>query len=455
MSSPRWTCRCTALSRHPDQFTRSTARPRTRSASARVSAPSTSTSSTTPTRRSAVPDGKIDPSGTHIINLPSPLTSRDNLRQAEADLDHVREVGRDAGPRWRRRRYRRDAHQPRRPVARCDGRHREHRVHRGPAHGGALGAGWRDHASCSRIAGVRPEHHRRRGRAGPGLQLVPVQPVLPRLPGGHRFGRPDQPHQGRTEPRIRCVVFKVVGDGVVPNSATDRLIIGRWPDEVQLRHATRSRPAAGAYVTFTQGSHGTLFDPTASLAATHRNAERGRPVHGDVGGPGGPFLTITDTTRHRAVTRRSAPQRATRAPGREVWVPFSPWPPRPFLIRYNRRLPPVGFAPAHGTVQVPLEEAAGRRHRLRSGRARGNGAYEPERSANRAVSRNLTQRRRPSRGQPVGTSATDPAESVRPGSSRGCAPSSIAAIPGSPTTSRTCCPAARSTTTCSMNSRRA
>jgi pimeloyl-ACP methyl ester carboxylesterase len=32
------------------------------------------------------PDGVIDPSGSHFINLPSPLTSRDNLREGAADL---------------------------------------------------------------------------------------------------------------------------------------------------------------------------------------------------------------------------------------------------------------------------------------------------------------------------------------------------------------------------------
>lgn len=32
------------------------------------------------------PDGLVDPSGAHMINLPSLLTSRDNLRQAQADL---------------------------------------------------------------------------------------------------------------------------------------------------------------------------------------------------------------------------------------------------------------------------------------------------------------------------------------------------------------------------------
>ena len=34
----------------------------------------------------AVPDGAIDATGTHFINLGSPLTTRDNLRQAEAGL---------------------------------------------------------------------------------------------------------------------------------------------------------------------------------------------------------------------------------------------------------------------------------------------------------------------------------------------------------------------------------
>lgn len=35
------------------------------------------------------PDGRVDPSGAHMINLPSLLTSRDNLRQAAADLSVV------------------------------------------------------------------------------------------------------------------------------------------------------------------------------------------------------------------------------------------------------------------------------------------------------------------------------------------------------------------------------
>ena len=96
---------------------------------------------------SAVPDGLIDPSGTHFINLPSPLTSRDNLRQAEADLitfaKSAATLDLDGGGAD----IDRGAHQLRRPVARFDGRHRQHRLHRQLTHVGALGAGRRDHAS--------------------------------------------------------------------------------------------------------------------------------------------------------------------------------------------------------------------------------------------------------------------------------------------------------------------
>ncbi len=35
------------------------------------------------------PDGSVDGSGSHFLNIPSPLTSRDNLRQAASDLFHL------------------------------------------------------------------------------------------------------------------------------------------------------------------------------------------------------------------------------------------------------------------------------------------------------------------------------------------------------------------------------
>ena len=97
-AASRWwpsTCRCTASRRRSTRPTRprcSTPRapiPSTPASAcrraARSSAPSTWTSRTTSAAPPA-PDGIIDPSGIHFINLTSLLTSRDNLREGVADL---------------------------------------------------------------------------------------------------------------------------------------------------------------------------------------------------------------------------------------------------------------------------------------------------------------------------------------------------------------------------------
>ena len=49
-------------------------------------------------------------------------------------------------------------------------------------------------------------------------------------------------------------------------------------------------------MTFTQGSHGTLFDPTASAAATHEMQKESILFTVTSVAPGGPFLTISDTS---------------------------------------------------------------------------------------------------------------------------------------------------------------
>ena len=91
------------------------------------------------------------------------------------------------------------------------------------------------------------------------------------------------------------MLFKVVGDGVVPNSATDRLIVAGG----LTKYSSGTHPVApgtGAYVTFTNGSHGTLFDPTASPAATVEMQREAILFTATSVAPGGPFLTITDTS---------------------------------------------------------------------------------------------------------------------------------------------------------------
>ena len=155
------------------------------------------------TTGAAVSDGIIDSSGAHFINLPSPLTGRDNLRQGEADLITLAKSigtldidggGADIDPT-------RVSFVGLSLGAISGATHAA--VFRRHSHGDAFGAGRLDHAAARGVADLRTKHHRGRRRVGPGEQLVPVQPVLPRLPGGHRCGRPDQPHQGRAERATR------------------------------------------------------------------------------------------------------------------------------------------------------------------------------------------------------------------------------------------------------------
>jgi hypothetical protein len=60
------------------------------------------------------------------------------------------------------------------------------------------------------------------------------------------------------------LLHKVVGDAVIPNSATDRLIaVGGL-----VKATGPGQTPAGSYVTFTAGSHSSLLDPSASAQVT-------------------------------------------------------------------------------------------------------------------------------------------------------------------------------------------
>jgi hypothetical protein len=91
------------------------------------------------------------------------------------------------------------------------------------------------------------------------------------------------------------VLFKVLNDAVVPNTATDRLIVaGGLTSYSSGTHAVA--PGTGAAVTFAQGSHGTLFSPAASAAATAEMQGESILFTASSVAPGGPFLTITNTS---------------------------------------------------------------------------------------------------------------------------------------------------------------
>jgi dienelactone hydrolase len=248
------------------------------------------------------PDGKIDPSGTHSISalLSSPLTGRDGLRQGEVDIGVLAkslanlDVTGDAQPDI-------DAS-------------RVHYV--GLSLGGIVGVAQAKYAPAIRTVTV--------GAPG-GVQsrLLLDSPTfgatirksitanfaassLNAPADGTIFnnffrevqtlvdpGDPINHVSGTVKP---LHLIEVYGDQVVPNSATDALIIGG--DMTQLTTVGPNAVAAGApvWVGFTAGDHSSLFSPAASLAATVEMQTEAVKFAASAVQPGGPFVVLTDAT---------------------------------------------------------------------------------------------------------------------------------------------------------------
>jgi hypothetical protein len=92
-------------------------------------------------------------------------------------------------------------------------------------------------------------------------------------------------------------VLEVQGDTVVPNNATERLIAAGGLEKPRLISPNPNPVGAGsgAYTLFSQGSHGTLFDPTASLAATVEMQTEVVKFAVSAVDPDGPYVFLTDT----------------------------------------------------------------------------------------------------------------------------------------------------------------
>jgi pimeloyl-ACP methyl ester carboxylesterase/uncharacterized protein YdbL (DUF1318 family) len=223
------------------------------------------------TSGAAGPDGVIDPSGTHFINLTSVLTSRDNLRQAATDLltltRAVPTLDFDADG-----------------TADINAA-RIHFV--GHSLGGIVGTVYAGLPSALRTAsGAMP---------GGGIaQLLRESPSFgPRITAGlvaqgltpgttlfDQFFRDAQTAVDSGDPLnyVTAAValrpyhlIQIVGGGavlpdqVVPNSATQRLITAAAIPKV----ATAGPNAVSrGYVNFIVGDHGSILSPAASLAAT-------------------------------------------------------------------------------------------------------------------------------------------------------------------------------------------
>jgi hypothetical protein len=250
------------------------------------------------TTNAAGPDGKIDPSGVHFIptSLQNTLAWRDIfLRQGEADIGVLAkslsrlDVTGDG--------------QPDIDPARV------HYV--GLSLGGIVGVAQAKYASAIRTATV----------AAPGGVLSRIAqdsptfgPIYRAALGGRLINNSFSWNKYWTELQTigesgdpinhicECAnlkpihLIKVIGDTVIPNDSTDRLITAGGLKKVSALGPTAVGPGDGAYVAFTKGSHGSLFDPTASLAATVEMQRQSVLFAVSAVQPGGPFVVITDPT---------------------------------------------------------------------------------------------------------------------------------------------------------------
>ena len=213
----------------------------------------------------AGPDGVIDSSGASFINLTSLLTARDNLRQASADLITLtRSVG--------------NLDVTGDGVADID----PTRIHFvGQSLGSIVAVSWLSVSPAVNTATLSVpgglvtqlllDSPSFAPRINAGLQ---AQGLLPGTTLYAQFFRDAQNVIDAGDPvnyiadaaaSKPILLHQVLGDIVVPNSATQRLIDLGGLTKVG---TPGMNPVSRAYVNFTAGVHASLLDPTSSLAAT-------------------------------------------------------------------------------------------------------------------------------------------------------------------------------------------
>lgn len=213
-------------------------------------------------------DGVIDASGTHIINLTSVLTSRDNLRQAAIDIVQLSRSlpGLDLNG---------DA------VADID----PTRIHyAGISLGGIVGTvanalpGPVQSAYLNVPGGGIANLLRESFALSPTVNAgLAANGLVPGLTLYENFFRNAQTAVDSGDPlnyiattfaARPIIVTQVANDVVVPNTATQRLINAAPFVKASTPGLNGVAPNTGRWVHFLSGSHGSLLDPTASLPVT-------------------------------------------------------------------------------------------------------------------------------------------------------------------------------------------
>ncbi len=213
-------------------------------------------------------DGVIDASGTHIINLTSLLTSRDNLRQAALDIVQL------AGAL---------------PTLDLDGDTVPDidpaRIHfSGLSLGGIVGTVANAmpiptvSAYLSVPGGGVANLLRDSDALGPRVNAgLAANGLLPGMTLYEQFFRDAQTAVDAGDPlnfingavALRPVLLtQVLADTVVPNSATQRLVNAAPFVKTAAPGLNAAAAGTGTWVHFTSGSHGSLLSPAASVAVT-------------------------------------------------------------------------------------------------------------------------------------------------------------------------------------------
>ena len=246
----------------------------------------------------AAPAG-IDSSGSYFINLASPLTGRDNLRQAEADLIQLFKslpglTVAAAAP----------GSLPVGPAGVDATRIGYVGLSLGSIVGGSAGeyiAGMRT-AALSVPGGVITRLLNDSAAFGPSISAgVNAQGLSPGSYLYNLYFRDFQAvidggdpinHIKDTAAAHPTLLFKVLNDGVVPNNSTDRLITAAALTKLTTPGNNPVAAGAGAWSFFKVGSHGTLFDPTASLSATMEMQAQAISFTSSAPLPGGPYVAV-------------------------------------------------------------------------------------------------------------------------------------------------------------------
>ena len=250
----------------------------------------------------AAPGGDgVDGSGTHFINLASPATTRDNLRQAEADLIQLTKSvpGLAIAP---------GTPAPAGPI----GVDATRISYVGHSLGGIVGGSHIHFVNDLRTAslvfagGVLSKWAQESQAFGPRLRAQLI--ALGATPDTYAYNlifRDFQAVLDSGDPinHIKDAVamhpvhvMKVLNDAVVSNASTDRLIAAGPMRKLKTIGPNAVGAGNAAYTFFSKGDHGSILSPAASAAATVEMQRQSVLFAASAIQPGGPFVVLTDPT---------------------------------------------------------------------------------------------------------------------------------------------------------------